>query len=159
MRTVHGDCDRARQWASIELDGELSVFEGVLLRAHFADCASCREFHAGIGDFAAALRSAPDEQFEGVQLGRLRRRVSLRLAPAIAAMAVVAVGLGSVVASSQLGSGFQRRTATPPSAFALVGGTHDAVNQHTLRALRRLDIADSTGRSGRSGGGPYVQER
>lgn len=157
MRTVHGDCDRARQWASIELDGELSAFEGVLLHAHLAGCGSCREFHAGIGDFAAALRSAPEEQFEGVQLGRMRRRVRLRLAPAVAAMAVLAVGLGSISASSQLG--FDSGTTTPPAAVSVDVSSQDAMNLHTLRALERMDIAKSPARTSRSGGGPFVQER
>jgi predicted anti-sigma-YlaC factor YlaD len=157
VRTVHGDCDRARQWASIELDGELSAFEGVLLHAHLAGCGSCREFHAGIGDFAAALRSAPEEQFEGVQLGRMRRRVRLRLAPAVAAMAVLAVGLGSISASSQLG--FDSGTTTPPAAVSVDVSSQDAMNLHTLRALERMDIAKSPARTSRSGGGPFVQER
>jgi predicted anti-sigma-YlaC factor YlaD len=157
VRTVHGDCDRARQWASIELDGELSTFEGVLLHAHLAGCASCREFHSGIGDFAAALRGAPDEQFEGVQLGRMRRRVSLRLAPAVAAMAVLAVGLGSISASSHLG--FGSGTATPPAAASVDVSSQDAMNLHTLRTLERMDIVKSPTRTRRSGGGPFVQER
>jgi predicted anti-sigma-YlaC factor YlaD len=157
VRTVHGDCDRARQWASIELDEELSAFEGVLLHAHLAGCGSCREFHAGIGDFAAALRSAPEEQFEGVQLGRMRRRVRLRLAPAVAAMAVLAVGLGSISASSQLG--FDSGTTTPPAAASVDVSSQDAMNLHTLRALERMDIAKSPARTSRSGGGPFVQER
>lgn len=157
MRAVHGDCDRARQWASIELDGELSAFESVLLRAHVAGCASCRKFHAGIGDFTTALRSAPDERFEGVQLGRLRGRVRLRLAPAVAAMAVLAVGLGSISASSQLG--FGRGTATPPAAASVDVSSQDAMNLHTLLALERMDIAKSPARTSRSGGGPFVQER
>jgi predicted anti-sigma-YlaC factor YlaD len=143
----------------MDVDGELSTFEGVLLNAHLGDCAECRAFRSTIGQFTRALRTAPPEPFEGVRPRRVRRRVGRSFASAVAALAFVAVGLGSVVASSHFGSGLQRSVATPPSAFALVGGTHDAVNQDTLRALRRLDIADSTGRSGRSGGGPYVQER
>lgn len=157
MEAVHGDCDRARQWASIELDGELSAFERVLLRAHLADCASCREFHAGVRDFTTALRTAPDEQFEGVQLGRPRRRARLRLAPAVAAMAVVAVGLGSIRASSHLG--FDSGTAVPPASASVDVLSQDAMNLHTLRALERLDVAKSPARMSRSGGGPFVQER
>ena len=47
-----------------------------------------------------ALRAAPSEPFAGVVLGRARRRMGIRLAPAAAAMAVAAVGLGSILASA-----------------------------------------------------------
>jgi predicted anti-sigma-YlaC factor YlaD len=96
---MHGKCDRARQWASLELDGELSSFERALLESHLEACPSCAEFRAEINGLTSALRAAPYEPFEGVVLGRVRRRVRLRLAPAAAAMAVAAVGLGSVLAS------------------------------------------------------------
>jgi predicted anti-sigma-YlaC factor YlaD len=97
---VHGKCDRARQWASLELDGELSSFERALLENHVEACHSCAEFRAEINGLTNALRAAPYEPFEGVVLGRIRRRVRIRLAPAAAAMAVAAVGLGSIVASA-----------------------------------------------------------
>ena len=100
---MHGACDRARQWATADLDGELSRFERVLLSAHLADCPSCREFSAAIGGFTEMLRSAPPEHLERtIEIGRLRRRIGLRLAPAVAAMAVTVVGLGSILASSDL---------------------------------------------------------
>ena len=94
------ECDRARAWVSRELDGELSEFERVLLAAHVADCAPCRSFKADVAAITAELRSAPLER-----LGRrvelpLRRRLSLRpLQAAAAAMAVMAVGLGSLFSS------------------------------------------------------------
>ena len=100
---MHGACDRARQWATADLDGELSRFEHVLLSAHLADCPSCREFNAAIGGFTEMLRTAPPEALERpIEIGRLRRRLGLRLAPAVAAMAVTVVGLGSILASSDL---------------------------------------------------------
>jgi predicted anti-sigma-YlaC factor YlaD len=158
VRRVHGECERARQWASTDVDGELSAFEGVLLNAHLGTCAECRAFRSTIGQFTGALRTAPQEPFTGVHLRRVRRRAGRPFASAAAALAFVAVGLGSVVASTHLGSGLQRPATAPAHAAALVSGTHDAVNQRTLRALQRLDIA-GFGRSGRSGGGPYVQQR
>ena len=100
MSIVHGKCDRARQWASLELDGELSSFELALLENHAASCASCAEFRAEINGLTGALRAAPYEPFQGVVLARVRRSLRLRLAPAAAAMAVAAVGLGSILASA-----------------------------------------------------------
>jgi len=97
---VHGKCDRARQWASLELDGELSSFERALLANHVVRCPSCKAFRAEINSLTTALRTAQYEPFRGIVLGRIRRRVGMRLAPAAAAMAVAAVGLGSLLASS-----------------------------------------------------------
>jgi predicted anti-sigma-YlaC factor YlaD len=160
---MSGDCDRARQWASIELDGELSTFERVLLRAHLADCASCREFGGAIGGLTGALREAPLEEFGGVvEIGRLRRRPRLRLAPAVAAMAVAAVGLGSILATTALRSGpvAKRQAPTPVVAAELVAV--DTMDLRTSRGLERLAALQQTRttnalRSLR--GGPVVLER
>ena len=122
---MHGHCERALQWASADVDGELSTFERALLEDHLGRCSSCRDFSRDVGGMTNALRAAPLEQFDGVVLGRVRRQVRLRLAPAAAAMAIVAVGLGSLVASTQFGRapGIRPTEVTPaviiPSDFAL----------------------------------------
>src|SRR5262245_65397583 len=104
---MNGDCERARQWASIELDGELSTFERVLLRAHLAHCPPCREFRTDTNGLTHALRMAPLEQLDHpVEISRVRRRgLRLRLAPAAAAMAVALVGLGRMLDDSDVRSG------------------------------------------------------
>jgi predicted anti-sigma-YlaC factor YlaD len=161
---VHGDCDRARQWASTELDGELSTFERVLLRAHLAGCASCKEFRAAIGGLTGTLRSAPLEPFEGViEYGRIRRRLRMRLAPAAAAMAVAAVGLGSILASTSIRSGpvASSGVSLAPVVTADLASL-DTMNLSTSRALERLNAfsARAVPASQRSvRGGPVVQER
>ncbi len=97
---MHAACDRARQWATAEVDGELSRFEIVLLRAHLDACPSCREFHAAVGGITETLRATPLQRLErAIEVKRLRWRVRSRLAPAAAAMAVAAVVLGSGVVS------------------------------------------------------------
>ena len=79
----------------------------------------------------SALRAAPLQQFDGVVLGRVRRQVRLRLAPAAAAMAIAAVGLGSLVASTQFSRapGIRPTEVAPavviPSDFALNGRRSD----------------------------------
>ena len=131
MRTIHGACDRARQWATADLDGELSRFEHVLLSAHLADCPSCREFTAAVGGFTEMLRTAPPEHLERtIEIGRLRRRIGLRLAPAVAAMAVTVVGLGSILASSDL------RTRAVGDA----NGSVDSVSSH-LASLDTMNLS------------------
>jgi len=164
VRTIHGACDRARQWATADLDGELSRFEHVLLSAHLADCPSCREFTAAIGGFTEMLRTAPPEPLERtIEIGRLRRRLGLRLAPAVAAMAVTVVGLGSLLASSDL------RTRSIGDA----NGSVDSVSSHlasveTMNLSTAGAIASATVSSparpiaaGRSSlhGGPVIRKR
>jgi anti-sigma factor RsiW len=64
-------CERAREWASLRLDGELSELERALLDAHTRNCAACAEYVADIGALTVAIRSA--------ELERLPRPVSLPL--------------------------------------------------------------------------------
>lgn len=137
MKAVHADCERARQWASTDVDGELSAFEQVVLESHLADCPSCREFRAGISGLAHALRVAPHERLERpVEIARRRRRLGLRLAPAAAAMAIAAVGLGSILASSQLRSGSVGR-ASLQSEAASASAFPDTMDLRTAEVFKR----------------------
>src|SRR4051812_3948970 len=51
-------CERARAWASLRVDGELSELQSALLDTHLGRCRSCRGFARGAEDLAAALASA-----------------------------------------------------------------------------------------------------
>jgi predicted anti-sigma-YlaC factor YlaD len=167
VRRVNGNCERAREWASLELDGELSTFERALLEAHLESCRTCTEFSSAISGLTGALRSAPHERFDGVVIGRHpRRRMRMRLAPAAAAMAVAAVGLGSIVASSSLKSGPVGRLGngidvTPASAATSAGP--DTMNLSTSRALERQSNRPAgrlaAGANGTLQGGPVVTQR
>src|SRR5438477_9906580 len=98
-------CERARQWISLHLDGELSEFEVALLDAHLARCPSCGEFSTIAVEATAQLRTAPLERLEQpIRLpSRSRRRVSaLRLGIAsTAALAVTSVGIAGALLSSK----------------------------------------------------------
>lgn len=160
---MNGDCERARQWVSIELDGELSTFERVLLRAHLAHCSSCSEFRAETSGLTHALRSAPLEQLEQpIAIGRMRRRLGLRLAPAAAAMAVAFVGIGSILATSAVrSSSVATSHARTAPATAELGGL-EAMNLSTSTALEHLNAFQQirTTAANRSlRGGPVLQER
>jgi hypothetical protein len=152
---VNGNCDRARQWASLDLDRELSTFERVLLANHLAGCPSCQEFRASVDGLTSALRTAPHERFEVVVTGRNRRRVSLRLAPAVAAMAVAAVGLGSILASAEVRT---RSVSRIQSASPAIDTMNVAAN--VARAnLRAAKVAKTTRTAHRSlRGGPVLRE-
>ena len=163
---MNAACDRAREWATADVDGELSSFERVLLSAHLAACRSCREFHASVDAFTDLLRTAPLEKLERtIDIGRVRRRVrvSLRIAPAVAAMAVTVVGLGSFLASSDL------RSSSVSDAAGRIGATSefagiDTMNLATAEARARTTpsgpvrtLQSRTGRSLR--GGPVIRDR
>jgi len=167
VRPVRGHCERARQWASLELDGELSTFEHAVLEAHVDDCPSCREFRAEISSLTGVLRAAPQEPFEGVVIARIRWRSRLRLAPAAAAMAVAAVGLGSILASSSLQNGSGGRLAavqsldiTPEAASAAVApDTMNLATSTALVSLRERPGGRPAGTNGSLQGGPVVAQR
>jgi predicted anti-sigma-YlaC factor YlaD len=52
-------CERAAQWASLDLDGELSRLEAAALARHLRRCDACRSTSSAIGAFTALLRDAP----------------------------------------------------------------------------------------------------
>lgn len=160
---MNGDCERARQWASIELDGELSTFERVLLRAHLAHCPPCRDFRTETSGLTHALRAAPLEQLEQpIEIGRMRRGIRMRLAPAAAAMAVAVVGLGSILATSAVrSSSVGASQARTPAVTAELAGL-ETMNLRTSAALEHLNAfqqmrVTAANRSLR--GGPVLQDR
>jgi anti-sigma factor RsiW len=96
-------CDRARMWASLAVDGEISEAERDSLRAHVAVCPACEAWVAGVADLAEALRTAPLEEpgrtlFRPPVRSRRTQVRALQLAAAAAAIAA-AVGLGHLAAS------------------------------------------------------------
>lgn len=154
---MHAACDRARQWATAEVDGELSRFEIVLLRAHLDACPSCREFHAAVGGITETLRATPLERLErAIEVRRLRWRIRSRLAPAAAAMAVAAVVLGSGVVSSSLRSGSVGETGPSVDGVARLSSA-ETMNLSKLEALTQSKASASgvrtlTSRSSLRGG-------
>jgi anti-sigma factor RsiW len=152
---VQGQCERARQWASVELDGEISTFERALLADHLGKCPECRAFSTDVTGLTEALRAAPYEPFEGVTIGRMRRRVRLAMTPVAVAATVAAIGLGSILASAHLKgtSGLQPLPRTPAVAGA------DALNLSTLRGLERKRAQALTGPQRAVHGGHVVIEQ
>jgi hypothetical protein len=83
--------------------------------------------------------------FEGVVISRVRRQVRLRLAPAAAAMAIAAVGLGSLLASTQLNRapGLQptqaAATRSGSADFVLNGGRSERLKQRLIAQALALE--------------------
>jgi predicted anti-sigma-YlaC factor YlaD len=93
-------CERARQWSSLRLDGELSELEGALLEKHLETCDSCAAFDERLTATAISLRTTPPEpprvRLQVPEQTTVRFRASRRLA--VAAIAA-AIALGSLVGS------------------------------------------------------------
>lgn len=98
-------CERARTWAALAPDGELSQLELRLLEAHLGRCASCARVARDIEAISEAIRSAPLEPPPGqISLPVLRRRSRLGRLPgaqmtarlaAVAAVGLLAFTMGS----------------------------------------------------------------
>lgn len=113
-------CRRAREWASLRLDGELSELERLLLRRHLSRCDECRAFAASIAEATAVVRATPLEQTEhsllpsAVVAPRTRRRVRLA---AVTALVVVSAGVGAVV-GAVIGSAGEKPLPAPGPSVA-----------------------------------------
>jgi predicted anti-sigma-YlaC factor YlaD len=108
-------CDRAREWISLQLDGELSEFERVLLDGHLVHCADCTEFRAGGESISGQLRRAPLARLERPVVLPRRSRVSARVLPVVgAAAAAVVVAVGSTIGVSTV-SRSDHATSTRPA--------------------------------------------
>jgi predicted anti-sigma-YlaC factor YlaD len=110
VRHISNACDRAREWSSLAVDGELSGFERALLDAHLERCEDCRVFRAGVTDATALLRaSSPERPSRPIAIpGRARPRTpSVRNVLALAAAASIFVTAGLFGAMHSLGTGSQ----------------------------------------------------
>src|SRR4051812_29161412 len=128
-------CERARELASLRLDGEISELEEALLRTHQGRCADCEAFARSLGGFTGELRAAPLESPDRPFALPRRPRVALRsvqFAAAAAAIAVVA-GVGSMLAVLGSPAGQTRF----PNNGAGVAGNSDVKE---LRSLRRSEL-------------------
>jgi len=133
----HG-CERARAWASLQLDGELSQLEGALLDVHLRRCPACS---AAVNESAAAtqlLRAAPLEQPSRPLVAPSERRpararpLALRLALA-ATLAALAAGLG--VLAGSVGGDSPTRSPLPAADIAFLPTADE--ERDDRRGLRR----------------------
>jgi len=92
-------CDRARAWAALAPDGELSEIERKLLGAHLARCQTCEAFAADVAAVAEALtRERLTPLSHPISMVWWRRRTGyarIRALGAVAAVALMAIGVAS----------------------------------------------------------------
>jgi anti-sigma factor RsiW len=127
-------CERARFWASLRADGELSELESALLDAHLARCSSCRTFALRSDEIVVGLRAARLEQPAPLVLRPQRTlRTALRaLQVVVAATVVVSAGVLAAVTGPSGSS-----AAAKP--VAMVAG---ADSPDRLRELRRPALVE-----------------
>ncbi len=92
-------CERARTWAALAPDGELSELERKLLGSHVQRCGACAHFALEVAAVAAELRAAelrPLPRPLSVPIWRRRPVYArVRAVGAAAAVAVMALGIAS----------------------------------------------------------------
>lgn len=111
MRT---SCEQARERLSLQLDGELSPHEELLLERHLGRCGACEAFASNVREYTQLLRTTPLEPAPPVWFVRrpAARRAAARVAAVTAAaaaavlVAVSAVPLGSAPTRSSAGFGY-----------------------------------------------------
>jgi ferric-dicitrate binding protein FerR (iron transport regulator) len=125
----NGRCERARQWASLRLDGELSELEDALLEQHLEGCSNCSAFAVRLAATTEAVRAVPLERPE-ISYPRFERPV-IRL-PVGRRVAIVAVAAAAALGAF-VGSSLQKPSPAPaPNAGLQLSFRTD---QNLLRQL------------------------
>ncbi len=148
-------CTRSREWASLRLDGELSMLERRMLDGHLDRCPGCRAFAEHVTAVSSLMReSAQEAPVHTVDVSAFRRsrrvhatRTALRSAAAAAAVAC-AVGAGIMLPvgdGDQISPGLlvvvaddaedtnegeilrQERAAVPPQADEIARGFREVL--------------------------------
>jgi anti-sigma factor RsiW len=130
VRQLTKQCDRAREAASLRLDGELSEFEQALLGAHLGRCEPCNSFAAELDAVTTRLRTAPLERLEQPVVLPARRRFSRRPAEIAAAAALMLTALGVTGAVRTIDTSNQSLNFTSP-------GVSNAAESREFSDIRR----------------------
>jgi hypothetical protein len=135
MNMLDSACERARCFASLRPDGELTDIQEKFLTFHLEECRSCREFAAAVAVTTTTIRATPPLAAPKVRVVRpTRRRVSARALPAAAAAAVaLSAGLAGLAGvQSQPSDGGE---APPPRPGYLDSAAYE---QGLIDGLRRV---------------------
>jgi len=123
-------CERARVWAALLPDGELSQFERRILEVHLARCADCARHAEQVAAIVAVVRDTPSES------PRIHIRVSARRRFANARLAKLAVGgsaaVAAVVALSISTSISRPHQPEQPAAPLIVIGSPQGANEEAI---------------------------
>jgi hypothetical protein len=113
------ECERARLWAALAPDQELSELEVRALRSHLRSCASCARFAQGVEHVSRLLReeelARPSLPMLLPHVVRRRQVLAARARPvaAAAAVALMALGIASRAPLEMNGRESAVRASTP----------------------------------------------
>ena len=132
-------CERARSWAALAPDGELSELERKLLDSHLTRCGACSRFTVEVAAVAADLRASALQPLpRPVSIPTWHRRpvyVRMRGLAAAAAVAIMALG---IAARGPLATS-DRESLQLPRVVDFSGG--DAAEQQALLNVRSYTLA------------------
>ncbi|NUR77571.1 MAG: zf-HC2 domain-containing protein [Thermoleophilia bacterium] len=128
-------CARARFWASLRVDGELSELEGALLDAHLERCERCRAVTEGFGAAATMLRAAQPARIAPVSVAVPRSHRRLIGSIGVAVVLIVGVVAGTFI-RGEVGS-------NPPSTPRAIAVVAAADLPDELRSLQRTRLLDT----------------
>lgn len=132
-------CERARSWAALAPDGELSELERKLLDSHLTRCAACSRFAVEVAAVAADMRSADLHPLpRPVTIPTWRRRPAYARFRGVAAAAAVAVMALGIASRAPLSTS-DRESLQLPRVVDFSGG--DADEQQMLLNARTYTLA------------------
>jgi len=113
-------CERARAWASLELDDDLGEIERVLLDDHLSRCSGCATFVTGMRELTAVVRAAPQERPRLPLALPPRRRPAAVAVRVLAAATIVALAAGLAFLGSSVGGQPQATAPLDDAEFAFL---------------------------------------
>ena len=129
-------CERARSWAALAPDNELSELEHRLLGAQLTRCPGCSRFAEQVAAVSRALRNAPLEPLTyPVSVPSWRRRGAFARIQAVSAAAAVAAMALGIAARAPLPSEGRGEAFRLPGVVA--GAMDERREMDQLREFRR----------------------
>jgi anti-sigma factor RsiW len=139
-------CERARRWAALAPDDELSELERRLLEAHLGRCPACAVFARTVGVATTELRAAPlafpaDGAWRTPARPR-RLEPALKLATRAAAVATAAVAGAAFFSLGAEHVGVGERSPRPPAPIVVdaTSVNDSTVELQALREARRAQL-------------------
>jgi hypothetical protein len=137
-------CERARAWAALQPDGELSELERRLLAVHVARCTACASFAAGVEALVEEVRAAPLEPVPaGARAVAWRHRTIVPATRAAGRIASVAAAAAAGIIAFSLGAetfGDVERSPAPAPILIEITGTDVSLELDAFRDARRADL-------------------
>lgn len=145
-------CERARAWASLELDDDLGEIERVLLDDHLTRCGGCAAFVAGMRELTAVVRAAPQERPQRPLVLPTTRRPAAVAVRVLAAATIVALAAGLGVLGGSLGSGTQETVPVEAPEFAFLSSGAGDAELRFLKVRQFKPLQQPVAPPGRQGG-------